>query len=406
MIMQAVFVAYLRANSGLVVATLAVGLFVAWGLSYGMGGSHTPYPHLFYLPIILATVRLGWLGGLGTATAAGLLAGPALPADVALGTAQPVDAWLLRLLIFVAVCALVLSLTRPGPDSVGRRFNDSLVSSRLVRAVERGEIEVHYQPICDAADGMVVGFEALSRWTPHGREQVPPDQFIPQAERTGAVAVLDRFVLREAVRQAQAWGTQIAPVDMSVNISAARFAEVDLVTEVTDVLAETGLAPARLQLEITESAIIEDVTSTQRFVTELRKLGVRVAIDDFGTGQSSLSYLEEFAVDSVKIDRTLVAPISSRAGSGRLVTGIIRFLHALDLTVVAEGVETPEQLAHLRRIGCPLVQGYHLGRPAPAATVEGVLLAEEAIRQERARTLTAAAVAGSAAAGTIVAEAV
>lgn len=385
--MQSLFVAYLRASSVFVLAALVVGLFTAWALTYAMGGSHTPFPHLFYLPIILAAVRSSWVGALGTATAAGLLAGPALPANVALGTEQSIEGWTLRLAIFVAVGGLVVALTRGHSESLGRRFSDSLASSRLVQAVKRGEIEVFYQPICETSGGRIVAVEALSRWrlSPHGT--IGPDSFIPQAERTGAITVLDRFVLRQAARQAQAWATAIAPVDISVNISASSFAELDLVADVRAVLAETGLAPERLQLEITESAIIEDVSAARRQVVQLRKLGVRVAIDDFGTGQSSLSYLDQFAVDTIKIDRTLVAPISCSVDSGQLVQGVIRMLEALNMKVVAEGVESAQQYTQLRSMGCHLVQGYHLGRPAPPQETEKRLRAGGARSQVPAQLL-------------------
>jgi EAL domain-containing protein (putative c-di-GMP-specific phosphodiesterase class I) len=271
-------------------------------------------------------------------------------------------------------------------DTVRGRFNDSLVSMRLLRAIKRREVEVFYQPIRAAATGRLVALEALARWTGSECGRVAPDRFIPQAERTGAVTALDRFVLREAARQATQWPGTIA---VSVNISAATLSEQDLVAGVTNILAETGLAPHRLQLEITESAIIEDVPATARQVAQLRQLGVRVAIDDFGTGQSSLSYLDHFAVDTIKIDRTLVAPTCARPGSDRLIAGIITMLRGLDLNVVAEGVETADQLALLRSMGCPLVQGYYLGRPSPAVEIEGTLRAasppaSSPVRLERA----------------------
>lgn len=374
--MQSLFVAYLRASSAPVVAALVVGLVSAWALSYVAGGSQTPLPHLFYLPIILAAVRSSWLGGIGTAIAAGLLAGPALPADVAQGTGQSVEGWTLRLAIFVAVGGLVVYLTKGHSETLGSRFSDSIASSRLLRAIQRGEIEVFYQPIRATDDDRIVGLEALARWTGCAHGMVYPDEFIPQAERTGAVTALDRFVLREASRQVNAWSAEFALVDLSVNVSAASFAEHDLVAEVAAVLADTGLPPERLQLEITESAIIDDVPATRNQMTQLRKLGVRVAIDDFGTGQSSLSYLANFPVDTIKIDRTIVAPLITDPSSERLAEGIIRMLQALDLTVVAEGVETANQHNRLQSMGCHLVQGYHLGRPAPGIEIDRLLRTE------------------------------
>lgn len=379
--MQSLFVAYLQANTVMVVLALVLGLGSAWGLSYLMGGSRTVYPHLFYVPIILAAVRSSWVGGLGTAIAAGLLAGPALPADVALVIEQPVEAWSLRLAIFVAVGGLVVALTQGHSESLGRRFGDSLASSRMVRAIQHGEVEVYYQPIEDTSTGRIVAFEALARWTGSRRGVVGPDEFIPPAERTGAVAALDRFVLREAAQQVQRWRTEIIPVAISVNVSAARFADLYLVADVQSVLAETGLAPQALQLEITESAVIGDLAAARRQLQQLRNLGVRVAIDDFGTGQSSLAYLDQFPADSIKIDRSLISSVEARPDGGRLVGGIIRMLRALEREIVAEGVETREQYTALKSMGCALVQGYHIGRPATTAETEELLRAEHATRK-------------------------
>jgi EAL domain-containing protein (putative c-di-GMP-specific phosphodiesterase class I) len=305
---------------------------------------------------------------------AGLLAGPALPADVATQTGQPAAGWVLRLAIFVLVAVLVAWLVRDRRESLGAAVNDSLVSGRLVRGLGRGELEVWYQPILDFDTGRVVAVEALSRWRDPKRGWQRPDEFIPQAERTGAIAVQDRHVLRVAAHQARSWSDQLAPVLVSVNVSATRFAENDLATDVAEVLAESGLDPGSLQLEITESAIIADIGAAIEQIAELRRLGVRVGVDDFGAGQSSLAYLNRFEVDTVKIDRGLVSQLPAQPRAERLLAGIISMFRTMQLTIVAEGIETAEQYVHLQEAGCQHAQGFFIGRPAPAPEITSLLM--------------------------------
>lgn len=362
-----------RSRVGAVAVVVVVGLVGAWAATGATGGTRTPMPHLFYLPIVLAAVRFSWAGTLGTALAAGLLAGPGLPADAASGTPQPFELWFLRLLIFTAIAVLVHWLARNPGGAVLDRLDDRLLSSRLVAGIEAGHLEVVYQPVFDNRTGRVAAVEALARWHDPRCGLVGPAEFIPAAERTGAVQVLDRHVLRVAVGQAREWQRAGVPTRVSVNVSATRFAEHDLVDDVRQVLADSGLPASLLQLEITESAIIDDVPAARVQVDQLRSLGVRVAIDDFGSGRSSLAYLSQFSLDVVKIDRELLAGFPARAGSERLLAGLVGLFRALDLEVVAEGVESAEQYLALRMLGCSLVQGYHPGRPAPAGQVTALL---------------------------------
>lgn len=356
-------------------AALMLSLGVIWSVSYLAGGTRSAVPQLFYLPIIVASVRFSWSGALGIAVPAGLLAGPLLPADVAAGTAQPLAGWLLRLCVFVCVGLLVAWLVRAQAVPIGTRVQDALISSRLVAAVRRGEVEVFYQPILDTGTGRVVAVEALARWNDPRSGYLSPADFIPQAERTGAIRVLDDHVLGVAGAQAQRWATDPAavPVRVSVNISATRFAEDDLPVRVTEILSETGLTPGRLQLEVTESAVIDDIAAARDQIAKLRALGVRVAIDDFGTERSSLSYLTEFTVDTIKIDRSLLVAFPRQPRAKQLLSGLIRLFAALDLEVVAEGVETPEQYLHLQEVDCGLVQGFATGRPAPTSETTALL---------------------------------
>lgn len=370
---QLLFVAYTRTGPLPALSAPLVCLPAVWAMCYAAGGSHTAFPHLFYVPIVLAAVRFGWVGGAASGLVAGLLAGPALPADVAAGTAQPLTGWVLRTGIFLAIGLLIGWLMRGRSESIRAAFQDTAVSGRLVHGVHRGEFEVFYQPIHCLQTRRIVGFEALARWNHPRRGQVGPAEFIPAAERTGAIAVLDRFVLAQAAAQTQRWSSHMSAVSVSVNVSATRFTQGDLATNVRSVLAETGLAPGSLQLEITESAVIDDVPAASRQVAELRALGARIAIDDFGTGQAALGYLEQLSVDTVKIDRSLVAQVAVSARTARLVAGLIDLFRALHLDVVVEGIETAEQYAHLESAGAHLAQGFYLGRPMSARDAEAAL---------------------------------
>ena len=193
-----------------------------------------------------------------------------------------------------------------------------------------------------------------------------PGQFINLTEETGLILPLGRIVLDQACRAARAWQDRFGvPITMSVNLSARQFANPQLVQEVADILRATGLDADRLCLEITESVAVEDVTRTISTLDELKALGVRLAIDDFGTGFSSLTYLKRFPVDVVKIDRSFVLGIDADPVDSAIVTAVLGLASAVGMVTVAEGVESADQLRHLRELGCPLVQGYHLGRPVP-----------------------------------------
>ncbi len=252
------------------------------------------------------------------------------------------------------------------------------VGTDLRRAIERGEFRVHYQPEVSLKTGEVVGFEALVRWEHPEQGLISPARFIPVAEETGMIVPIGRWVLEEACRRSKEWREQRAQVPslvMSVNLSARQFGHPDLVRDVAQALGESGLDPGCLVLEITESAVMEDARSTVGTLGELKALGVGIAVDDFGTGYSSLSYLKRFPVDFLKVDRSFVDDLGEDPEDVVLVSGIVDLAHALGLTVVAEGVETEEQLELLRAMGCNLAQGYHFARPMPGEQVEAFLAA-------------------------------
>jgi diguanylate cyclase (GGDEF)-like protein/PAS domain S-box-containing protein len=233
-------------------------------------------------------------------------------------------------------------------------------------AIRNGELSLHYQP--QAASGhtvatsKVIGFEALARWMHPVRGFVSPGDFIPLAEESGLIVEMGEWILREACREAASWPV---PMQIAVNLSPAQFMHGDVVNLVHSILLETGLAPDRLELEITEGVLIEDFDRGLALLRRLKALGVRISMDDFGSGYSSLSYLQAFPFDKIKVDRAFVINLGKNPQSAAIVRAVIDLGHGLEMSIVAEGVETAEQLAFLAQEGCDAVQGYLLGKPAP-----------------------------------------
>jgi diguanylate cyclase (GGDEF)-like protein/PAS domain S-box-containing protein len=238
----------------------------------------------------------------------------------------------------------------------------------LRHGIERGELVLHYQPIITLGSGEINGFEALVRWKHPQRGMVPPGDFIELAEESGVIVPLGAWVLEEACRQANAWqdlssGRRTA---ISVNLSAKQFQRADLVKQVENAIGSTGLDPGLLKLEITETALMHRAESSSSALTRLRDLAVEVQIDDFGTGYSSLDYLTRLAVDTLKIDRSFVNGLGSSEEFGKVVRGIVSLAHSLGLGVIAEGVETLEQLSFLRDLSCEGAQGFYFAKPLTA----------------------------------------
>jgi len=258
-------------------------------------------------------------------------------------------------------------------ERVSSRF---ALCQELRHALPSGELSMHYQPLVELATGRVVGFEALMRWHQRRRGNVRPDVFIPLAEESGLISELGRFALREAGAAAAQWhppaGMSHGPY-VSVNLSVHQFHDPGLLSIVEDALAASALPPERLVLEITESAALADVAGAARVVGELRSLGVALALDDFGTGYSSLSYLAKLQPTIIKIDRSFVSPSADSAYAESLLAAIVSLGHELDMVVLAEGIETVEQLGRLRRLECDVGQGYLFSAAVPACDVAGVL---------------------------------
>jgi diguanylate cyclase (GGDEF)-like protein/PAS domain S-box-containing protein len=243
----------------------------------------------------------------------------------------------------------------------------------LRRALERDELRVLYQPIFDLTDTTIKGFEALVRWQHPERGLLSPAQFVPVAEESGLIAALGRDVLEAACRQGASWGAAHGPIPVHVNLSARQVADPGLVDSVEAVVRTTGIDPASVVLELTESALLERVHSPRQTLQRLRALGLKLMLDDFGTGYSSLSYLQHFPLSGLKIDRAFVSAIGSGDGDTAIVDAILQMARALGLEVVAEGLETEEHLDALRRLGCRLGQGYLFSRPLDAAAASALL---------------------------------
>jgi diguanylate cyclase (GGDEF)-like protein len=236
----------------------------------------------------------------------------------------------------------------------------------LSTAIKNGEISLFYQPQALSrqvvGNGEVTGFEALARWRHPVRGFVPPSDFIPLAEESGLIFEMGQWILREACREAASWPM---PLQVAVNLSPAQFMHGDVVSLVHSILIETGLAPGRLELEITEGVLIEDFDRGLAMLRRLKGLGVRISMDDFGSGYSSLSYLQAFPFDKIKIDRAFVMNLGRSPQSAAIVRAVIGLGHGLEMSIVAEGVETQEQLSFLAEEGCDAVQGYFIGKPLP-----------------------------------------
>jgi diguanylate cyclase (GGDEF)-like protein len=246
------------------------------------------------------------------------------------------------------------------------------IESGLRRAlVQGGEFELHYQPKVEVSSGRIDSAEALIRWRHPKRGLTAPSGFIPIAEETGLIVPIGEWVLFEACRQARAWQSGgMQPLRIAVNLSAQQFKQKSLVTTVREALAAAGLDPGYLELELTESAVMHDAESSIQVLRQLSDLGVRISVDDFGTGYSSLSYLRRLPLDKLKIDRSFIREVAASRDDAEIVRAIVSLAHSLHLKVIAEGVETAEQLTFLRGLGCDQYQGFHCSPPVPADEFE------------------------------------
>jgi diguanylate cyclase (GGDEF)-like protein len=251
------------------------------------------------------------------------------------------------------------------------------LETSLRRAVEREELRVFYQPIVRLEDGNIDGFEALVRWEHPERGLLSPVEFIPLAEETGLILPIGNWVLEEACRQIREWQLyrpDAEPITLSVNVSARQFQSPELVETLSRVLADTGFEPRHLKLELTESLMMRDIDGALARLTMLDGLSVQLAVDDFGTGYSSLAYLRRLPISVLKVDKSFVSRLALDSKDGAIVRSVITLAHDLGMSVIAEGVETNEQLRRLKELGCELAQGYLFSRPVPAEIARSMVI--------------------------------
>ncbi len=260
-------------------------------------------------------------------------------------------------------------------DDMNVRATERLnLENRLRRALERDELVLHYQPKVELRHGRIVGVEALVRWANPEEGLVPPAKFIPLAEETGLIVPIGEWVMRTACEQAKRWQDSGLPmIQMAVNMSARQLSKDGIYQDIVGILEQTGLDPKYFELEITESSLMERADIAIAILRDLREMGVHLTADDFGTGYSSLNYLRTFPLDALKIDRAFVSDIGGDGGGAMLAAAVIAIGQSLNLRVIAEGVETPEQLSFLRQQWCDEIQGYYFSRPLPASEFEALL---------------------------------
>jgi EAL domain-containing protein (putative c-di-GMP-specific phosphodiesterase class I) len=258
----------------------------------------------------------------------------------------------------------------------------------LRHAIEREEFLVHYQPVVETTSGIIIGVEALVRWNHPLRGMVHPADFIPVAEETGLIVQIGEWVLRTACAQGRLWHDAGLAVSVAVNFSARQFRQPDMSQIVAACVAETGLAPRFLTVEITETTVMEHAEAFTKTLRKLKEIGVTIAIDDFGTGYSSLSYLKRFPIDTLKIDHSFVRDIGIGTSDAAIVTATIALAHHLNLTVVAEGVESEHQLNFLRAHRCNEIQGYVYSPPISSERLTTLLLDGQMLRQLPSRLNT------------------
>lgn len=272
-------------------------------------------------------------------------------------------------------------ITRFTPEMEQRMVENELLRAEMLEALEQGQFELYYQPKISFRTGAVMGAEALIRWHHPTKGFVPPSAFIPLAEQTGIITKIDEWGLRTACEQSVKWQQQgLPPVKISVNMSQAQFHCTDVVATVTDILKETGLDPKLLEIEVTETMAMQDIERTVNVLGRIRNMGVSISMDDFGSGYSSLSSLKTIPLDILKIDRSLVCDLDENDVSKQITGAIVDLGKAMQLVILAEGVETQAQCRFLTDIGCDLAQGYYYSKPVPADEITAILLMPEALR--------------------------
>jgi EAL domain-containing protein (putative c-di-GMP-specific phosphodiesterase class I) len=247
------------------------------------------------------------------------------------------------------------------------------LENALRHALPLGQFELYYQAKVDVSSGRIGSVEALIRWHHPKRGLLLPDEFIPIAEQTGLILPIGEWVLQEACRQAREWQLKHRPLRVAVNLSAVQFRQSNLLQTIHAALSGSGLPPELLELELTETAVMTNAENSVEILQQLSRMGVLISVDDFGTGYSSMSYLRRFPIDKLKIDSSFIQGLGPDTENAHIVQAVISLAHSLKMKVIAEGVEAPEQLEQLRRLGCDQCQGYLFSAPANAASFDAIL---------------------------------
>jgi EAL domain-containing protein (putative c-di-GMP-specific phosphodiesterase class I) len=359
---------------------IIAGLGLSWVIAYGVGGENVAPPHWFYFVVAFSGVRFGWRGALVVGAASGALAGPALPADVAAGVAQGSSEWVTRAVFFVLIGQMVALLVALSRRSLAAEVERLRAERDVLRALDRGEFRLQYQPIVALGSERVIGVEALARWAHPEAGMIEPCEFIALAEGSTAINALGQFVLDETCRQVAVWKQTVlrdaTGFKVAVNVSTLQLTDPMFPAQIAAAIDETGIDPSWLYLEVTETALIADLDAALDGISAIKALGARFAIDDFGTGYSSLTYLHRLPVDAVKIDRSFVANIDAPGMSGGIAGLVIHLAGDHGITTVAEGVETVEQADALLELGCECAQGFYFSEPLDAAAMAAYLEAE------------------------------
>ncbi len=373
-----------EASAGLSWLVVLGALVAAWVLSYAAGGSKTALPHAFYVPVIVVASRFGARSALFVSLVAGVAAGPLLPLDVGAGSAQGTANWVGRAAAFVVVGQLTAYLTRYSLPSLTDEIAVRRFRGEIAQAIAGHELRLDYQPVVELATGELVGVEALVRWDHPQRGLVSPADFIPEAERSGCIGDVSRFVLHEACTQVARWHPDgidgAIPLMLAINVSALDVGDDRLVDQVCAALAAGGVPAAWLHLEVTETALVRDLDAAVRGLAALQDLGVKVAIDDFGTGESSLGQLYRLPVDVLKLDRIFIEQLEQHPRGLDLAHGVVALAHTLGLTTVAEGIEQPGQAAAMAAAGCDLAQGFLFSQPVGPDQIAEMLAARDGFR--------------------------
>ena len=266
------------------------------------------------------------------------------------------------------------SITSYHPDMHTKEQAWIAIESGLRHAIEKQSLLLYYQPKVLTKNSKLVGVEALIRWRKENGEMISPAEFIPVAEQTGLIVIIGEWVLRQAFAQCYQW-SQSTKVSMAVNLSTRQFQHHDFIRTIAGILQETNVDPTLIEIEITESLLMQNLSKAIETMRKLKAFGFKLSIDDFGTGYSSLNYLHQFPLDKLKIDRSFIANLSDSQSAQAIVRSIISLAHNLELTTVAEGVETQQQLEFLQQLGCEEIQGYYFSKPRPAVEIENLYMA-------------------------------